>query len=55
VVLGLSDGQVTEVREGLQEGETVVVGLAGDAQRQRAAGSSPGTNPFSPSVQRRQR
>jgi putative ABC transport system ATP-binding protein len=34
VVLGLSDGQVTEVREGLQEGETVVVGLAGDAQRQ---------------------
>lgn len=43
VQIGLSDGKVTEIIEGLDEGETVLIGVASlDAQ-------SGGTNPFMPS------
>ncbi len=53
VSLGLSDGQVSEVRDGLGDGDVVVVGARGE-QAARAA-ASPGANPFNPTVQRRQR
>jgi HlyD family secretion protein len=53
VALGLSDGQVTEVKEGLAEGDTVV--LAARGQQAARAVASPGANPFNPTVQRRQR
>jgi HlyD family secretion protein len=48
--LGLSDGQFMEVREGLAEGDQVIIGLdqgvasAGPARM----GASPSTNPFAP-------
>jgi HlyD family secretion protein len=52
---GLSDGQFTEVREGLSEGARVVTGQDGDRSQ---AGGRPGQaagNPFQPQFQRRQR
>ena len=55
VRLGLADGQRVEVREGLQEGEVVVVGLKGaGATPSRPTGTAT-SNPFQPNMQRRQR
>jgi HlyD family secretion protein len=51
VRLGISDGQLVEVREGLDEGARVVTGQEGEAARGAAPrpAASPGTsNPFSP-------
>lgn len=56
VVLGLSDGQFVEVKEGLSEGDKVVVGTgAGGAFGGPRTAASPSSNPFSPQFQRRQR
>jgi HlyD family secretion protein len=59
VTVGISDGQYVEVREGLQEGSTVITGTEIPGAPARAAGpragASPSTNPFSPQFQRRQR
>jgi len=53
VRIGLSDGQFVEVRSGLEEGASVIVGTeAPGAVGPRVA---PTTNPFSPQFQRRQR
>jgi len=59
VVVGISDGQFVEVREGLEEGATIITGTEipgaprGGAPR---PGASPSTSsPFSPQFQRRQR
>lgn len=58
VVVGISDGQFVELREGLEEGATVITGTEiPGAPRNSAsprAGSSP-SSPFSPQFQRRQR
>jgi hypothetical protein len=53
-VLGISDGQFVEVREGLAEGARVVLGLGGE--RGPRSGASPAaSNPFSPQFQQRRR
>ncbi len=57
VLVGISDGQFVEVKEGLAEGAAVVTGIDSGT---RAAGARPGpaasTNPFNPGPpQRRQR
>jgi HlyD family secretion protein len=54
VVLGLSDGQFVEVKEGLSEGDKVVLGAGGGGGGPRTA-ASPSSNPFNPQFQRRQR
>jgi HlyD family secretion protein len=56
VRVGISDGQVVEVAEGLQEGERIITGVqAADAAARPGGGSSP-ANPFQPQrPQRRQR
>ncbi len=49
--LGLSDGQFSEVREGLAEGDAVIVGLdqgGGSAAAPVRAGATPSANPFAP-------
>jgi HlyD family secretion protein len=60
VLVGISDGQFVEVRDGLSEGTTVITGteIPGAA---RTAGAGPGrtgaspSSPFQPNFQRRQR
>jgi HlyD family secretion protein len=56
VVIGISDGQFVEVREGLDEGTTVITGteIPGAPRGPRPSGA-PSSNPFSPQFQRRQR
>ena len=56
VVVGISDGQWVEVREGVEEGATVITGteIPGAPRGPRPSGS-PSSNPFSPQFQRRQR
>jgi HlyD family secretion protein len=56
VVIGISDGQFVEVREGLDEGATIITGteIPGAPRGPRPSGS-PSSNPFSPQFQRRQR
>ena len=56
VVVGVSDGQFVEVREGLDEGTTVITGteIPGAPRGPRPSGA-PSSNPFSPQFQRRQR
>ena len=58
VTIGISDGQYVEVREGLDEGVTVITGTeipgAPRAAGPRPSGA-PSSNPFSPQFQRRQR
>jgi HlyD family secretion protein len=56
VTVGISDGQYVEVREGLDEGATVITGteIPGAPRGPRPSGS-PSSNPFSPQFQRRQR
>jgi len=55
VRLGLSDGQYVAVRDGLNEGDLVVTGIATGVAR-GPAGPSPSTNPFAPTrPQRRTR
>ena len=56
IVVGISDGQFVEVKEGLAEGDAVITGVegeAGAAGRPGQAGAA--SNPFNPQVQRRQR
>jgi HlyD family secretion protein len=57
--VGVSDGQFAEVKEGLAEGDQVVVGVEGAAgatgARPGAAGAGGASNPFNPQFQRRQR
>jgi hypothetical protein len=56
VVLGLSDGQFVEVKEGLSEGDKVVLGTGGaGAFAGPRTAASPSSNPFNPQFQRRQR
>ena len=58
VRVGISDGQYVEVREGLEEGDSVITGteIPGAATASPRAGASPSSNPFSPQrPQRRQR
>ena len=58
VRLGISDGQFVEVRDGLEEGASVITGAEIPGSRAGAGprpGSSPSSNPFSPQFQRRQR
>jgi HlyD family secretion protein len=57
VRLGLSDGQFTAVREGLNEGDLVVTGIAtGEMASGPRMGASPSANPFVPTrPQRRTR
>ena len=58
VRVGISDGQFVEIREGLEEGASVITGTEIPGGRAGAAprpGSSPSSNPFSPQFQRRQR
>ncbi len=54
-VVGISDGQFVEVKEGLDEGARVVIGAEGARTGGPRPGASPSTNPFSPQFQRRQR
>jgi HlyD family secretion protein len=55
VALGISDGQFVEVKEGLTEGQRIVVGAAQAGDRGPRTAASPSSNPFSPQFQRRQR
>jgi HlyD family secretion protein len=57
VRLGISDGQFVEVRDGLKEGDKVVIGTDGDTARPapRASGSPGAANPFQPQFQRPRR
>jgi HlyD family secretion protein len=55
VVLGITDGQFVEVREGLEEGAKVVVGAGVAGERGPRTAASPSSNPFNPQFQRRQR
>ncbi len=58
VRLGISDGQWVEVRSGLEEGATVITGIALPGAAPSANGrpsASPTSNPFQPQFQRRQR
>ncbi len=58
VRLGISDGQWVEVRSGLEEGATVITGVALPGAAPSANGrpnASPTSNPFQPQFQRRQR
>jgi HlyD family secretion protein len=57
VRLGISDGQFVEVRDGLKEGDKVVIGTDGDTARPapRASGSPGAANPFQPQIQRPRR
>jgi HlyD family secretion protein len=41
VQIGLSDGQKTEILEGLSQGETVIVGLGGASQGTQTGPGSP--------------
>jgi HlyD family secretion protein len=58
IVVGATDGQFVEVKEGLAEGDLVVIGVEGEAGaparggQQQQGGAS---NPFNPQFQRRQR
>ncbi len=56
VTVGISDGQYVEVRDGLQEGASVITGseIGGATRGAPGAGASP-SSPFSPQFQRRQR
>jgi hypothetical protein len=56
VVVGISDGQFVEVKEGLVEGVAVVTGVDSGARAMARPGPSASTNPFAPGPpQRRQR
>ena len=59
VRVGISDGQFVEIREGLEEGASVITGTEIPGGRPGAGpprpGSSPSSNPFNPQFQRRQR
>jgi HlyD family secretion protein len=58
VRIGISDGQFVEVKDGLQEGQSVITGTEIPGSRSFQGprpGSSPSSNPFSPQFQRRQR
>ena len=58
VRIGVSDGQYVEVKDGVDEGARVVVGVEGDGTARPAGprpSGSPSNNPFNPQFQRRQR
>jgi HlyD family secretion protein len=57
IVVGATDGQFVEVKEGLAEGDLVVTGVEGEAGAAGRAGQPQqgGSNPFNPQFQRRQR
>ena len=58
VRIGISDGQFVEIRDGLEEGASVITGseIPGSrASQGPRPGTSPSSNPFSPQFQRRQR
>ena len=54
VRVGISDGQFVELRDGLDEGATVITGTEIPGAP-RPPGPTPTSNPFSPQFQRRQR
>jgi len=55
IALGISDGQFVEVKDGLTEGQKVVVGAGQMGGGGPRIAASPSSNPFNPQFQRRQR
>ena len=57
IVVGVSDGQLVEIKDGLAEGDVVITGVEGEAGAPARGGpqGAGGSNPFNPQFQRRQR